>query len=329
MVKIPKFSGNLLLGVGIVAAAFLLTREIRGAGQDLSESITKGVISGVGTSLQEGLAGIGQGLSTGFGDLAKGFADIKFPEIKFPDFFPTTARDDLSSIAGETIDVGGGTTITIPPETKIDPDTGIVTSPTPPILNLGDVERARALEALRLGRIRAQKEQDLAVIPPSEDISGAEFSRARNEAEFRRRQLGKLPTPDIAPTIPRTTFVETELPIDQQFRGGGVSFIGGTIRENPIDTLREVIKFFPQLTGSQAADFLAETKGRILPSQVDLIDPDIRNIAIAGGDFPTQIQVGGSPLETLSIRESENIKAARFTCQMFGLNCELAESSMA
>lgn len=51
MVSLPKINTNLLLGVGLIGAAFLLTRQIRGAGQDLAKSITSGVLSGVGESV--------------------------------------------------------------------------------------------------------------------------------------------------------------------------------------------------------------------------------------------------------------------------------------
>jgi len=61
------------------------------------------------------------------------------------------------------------------------------------------------------------------------------------------------------------------------FEGGGVSFEGGTIFENPIDTLTEVLSAFPQLTASQAADFLGEFSG-ILPSELPGVSPDIINI---------------------------------------------------
>lgn len=92
-------------------------------------------------------------------------------------------------------------------------------------------------------------------------------------------ELGRVdprrPTPEdeITP-IP----VVSLLPTEQVFTGGGVSFEGGTIRENPIDTLSEVLATFPQLSASQAADFLSQFSG-ILPSELGGIDPDIRNIS--------------------------------------------------
>ena len=47
MVSIPKISPNLLIGAAILGAIFLITREIRGAGQDLARSLGEGVLSNV------------------------------------------------------------------------------------------------------------------------------------------------------------------------------------------------------------------------------------------------------------------------------------------
>jgi hypothetical protein len=103
---------------------------------------------------------------------------------------------------------------------------------------------------------------------------------------------------------------------ENEFKGGGVSFIGGTIRENPVDTLSEVLNIFPQLSASQAADFLNEHSG-ILPSQIDRIDPDIKNIvANVGGENIAVNNIGISNLL------EEEMKAKKLTCSLFGLNCE-------
>ena len=190
-------------------------------------------------------------------------------------------------------------------------------------------------ERSRLANERAEAERLLAAIPASEDISDAEITSARNEEEFRRRQERierRLQEQQqlISQQIPQ---VISKLPTEQVFRGGGISFIGGTIRENPIDTLSEVIQNFPELSASQAADFLRETQGRILPSQVQagLIDPDIKNIVagFVGGGRGQAFPVSSTPLETLSIKKSEAQEAAEFTCKQFGLNCELVDSMMA
>lgn len=99
-----------------------------------------------------------------------------------------------------------------------------------------------------------------------------------------------------------------------EFGGGGPSFEGGFIFENPIDTLSEVLAAFPQLTASQAADFLAEFSG-ILPSELPFIDPDITNITAPTGEVAGNV----GPEE---LAEQEQI-AACTSCQLFGLNCPL------
>ena len=114
--------------------------------------------------------------------------------------------------------------------------------------------------------------------------------------------------------------VVSRLPGDQVFGGGGISFEGGFIFENPIDTLTEVLAAFPQLTASQAADFLSQFSG-ILPSELAFIDPDIKNIVanIEGEN----VQV---PIVTPSLLEQEAIRAACTSCELFNLNCEQCRS---
>ena len=336
MVSFPKISPNLLLGVGGIIAAVFLVNQIRKAGGD---------VAAFGAEFKpfEGfefpkLPDI-KFPDVTFPDIS--FPDIKFPDVTFPEFpditkgcdeftksitdFFKQQQEDLSKLAGQTVTVDG-TTITIPPETIIDPVTGIVTSPIPPTMVLSEAERLEAERQLEINRQRAIAEQALAEIPPEEDISGAEITAAINEAEFIRRQQEQI----LAETQPIPEII-SELPIEQPFVGGGVSFIGGTIRENPIDTLAEAIDL--GLTASQAADFLAVTGGKVTPSQIELglVDPDIQNIVagFVGGGLGQAVPVSADPLDILSIKESEAQEAAEFTCREFGLNCELVDSMMA
>jgi len=249
------------------------------------------------------------------------FPEITFPE--FPDFSNIFQgfQDQLSSLAGQTVDG-----ITIPGDTIINPD-GTVSSSTPPTMDLSDAERAAALAQLELNRQRSIDEQALSEIPPGEDISGAEFASAINEEEFRMRQADLIPESEQQTESVFSGIMEkvtSLIPTSQEFFGGGPSFVGGTIFENPIDTFSEVLKFFPGLTASQAADFLEETGGQILPSQVEFIDPDIKNIvaSIEGEN----IQVGFTSPADL---ESEAIKSACTSCQLFNLNCEQCRGGMA
>ena len=110
--------------------------------------------------------------------------------------------------------------------------------------------------------------------------------------------------------------IVSELPTQQEFASGGVGFIGGTIRENPVDTLSEVIDLFPQLTASQAADFLNEFSG-ISPTDALRIDPDVSNIVanIEG----VNIQVPNISISDLDAAEN---RASCTTCELYGLNCD-------
>ncbi len=99
---------------------------------------------------------------------------------------------------------------------------------------------------------------------------------------------------------------------EQEFGFGGPSFIGGTVRENPVDTLSEVINLFPGISASQAADFLAEYSG-ISPTDALRIDPDIRNISSPDG--LEDVNVSPTDLDDASRRAEE------LTCRLFGLNC--------
>jgi len=188
-----------------------------------------------------------------------GKIDIGFPEIKFPEFpeinfpaFPDFSnifqglQDQLSSIAGQTVDG-----INIPADTTINPD-GTVSSSTGPTFSLSDFERQEALNQLELNRLRSQLENALFDIPASEDISGAEFTKAINEAEFRARQEDQQIQAVINPGV------QTGLDTGQQFFGGGPSFQGGSVTEIPISrlSLGQIIDRF-NVTASQAADIRA------------------------------------------------------------------------
>jgi len=73
----------------------------------------------------------------------------------------------------------------------------------------------------------------------------------------------------------------------QVFTGGGVGFQGGFVSPTPITTLTQVLDLFPQLTASQAADFLGEFSG-ILPEAALLQGGDVINLS-GGGLDPPQI----------------------------------------
>jgi len=212
-----------------------------------------------------GVAALGVGLfvfrdkiSDFFQRSLDGLFNIELPEIALPDFtFPNIFIDNTSTIAGETVPFGDdGSTVTIPEDTIIDPITGIVTSSTPPILDLSEQARQEALRQLEINRRRSIAEQALSEIPIEEDISGAEFNAARNEAAFRARQ-------QIAAPILSDQNVQTDIE-GNQFSGGGLSFIGGSVTETPIRflSLGQIIDRF-DVSASKAADIRARAGGGI------------------------------------------------------------------
>jgi len=115
---------------------------------------------------QKGISDLGQGIGNINIDLPEinfpeiNFPEITFPEIKFPDFGQIFGGngDDKSILAGEQdVPIGGGFTADIPPDTTIDPDTGIVTSDTPPILNIPpDIEK-ELKETIQERNLRARE----------------------------------------------------------------------------------------------------------------------------------------------------------------------------
>jgi len=229
MVKFPNT--NLLLAVGGVIAAIFVIRELRSAGGDLQNALS--------------------GLK--FPDINfPSFPEINFPS--FPDIFNIFPEDNASSLAGETIVTDDGTTITIPADNIVNPD-GTV-SGSPPTMNLSEAARLEALRQLELNRQRSIAEQALSEIPASEDISGAELNAARNADEFQRRldQQAARTIQDFRDQQNIQTDIE-----GNQFSGGGISFIGGTVTETPIRflSLGQIIDRF-NVSASRAADIRAQ-----------------------------------------------------------------------
>jgi len=234
---------------------------------------------------------------------------ITFPQITFPEFpqitlpeSPFTA-DFFSNLFGflrpenglappapgpVAPDESGGFGGLIIPEGCTVDDQGIIRCPTPPTFDV-----CKTIPGL------CEPGETTVIEPPP----GGPGVSVTDEIKL----IVKRGTDMITNLLPGST---------QTFGFGGPSFEGGFIFENPIDTFSEVLAAFPQLTASQAADFLAQFSG-ILPSQLPGIDPDIRNIvANVEGE---NIQV---PTTTPGALETEAIKAACTSCELFNLNCE-------
>jgi len=213
-----------------------------------------------------------------FPDLGSAIGDITFPEITFPELpsLPSLdflgglfGGDDSSSIAGEEVPFGDATVI-IPQDTTIDPDTGIVTSSTPPISTGPGATfdeqffaetKAGVFDTLfeTLGLSPTLAASIVAPAKTLADLSKILFQA--NQGQF----TGEF-APDLEqPTAPAGVSAVQEgqvLPgfqvLPSGFEGGGPSFIGGSIFETPIAnlSLSQIIDKF-MVTASQAANIKA------------------------------------------------------------------------
>ncbi len=360
MVSFPKISPNLLLGVGGVIALVFFVNQIRKAGGDLAKTFTDvqpaAQVEQIVGTIQESLSDIS-------------LPSISLPDI-FATPEPVIPSDPTQQTPQQQEDIFGRTLTEQEEQTIVDidkaltegtalPDTGfasLLKEFNPPnIFGFGflgvdkkgiteslakelgifdfttaDISEQQIFELSKIGQGIQDVETIFELFPTREDIL---FSAAF-DVDRPVDEPATIQTVIQAPT-PEPTVVSL-LPTDQQFQAfsaEGSQAAEFTIRENPIDTLSEVIDAFPELTASQAADFLAATGGTILPSQVEAgtIDPDIRNIVagFVGGGQDQAVPVSQTPTEIDAIREAENLKAAEFTCREFGLNCDLVDSTMA
>lgn len=120
---------GITLAIG-VAAAFLINRF-----RAPLENIFQSTGQALGGIVSKPIFGFLEGFSAVIGKLPD--IDIKIPSINIIQGTLNFQGDsNASSIAGQTVPFGDeGQTVTIPPDTSIDPETGIVTSTTPPIAN--------------------------------------------------------------------------------------------------------------------------------------------------------------------------------------------------
>jgi hypothetical protein len=324
MVSFPKISPNLLLGVGGLIAVAVVVNQVRKAGGDLQNALS-------GIKFPE-------------------FPDVNFPDINFPSIFVDGTTTDSSSIRKDNPDESD-----LNFENKT-PSEGLLTTEEREKCQCGvsifqDAngnvtekclvcqDGSNSQTTCGTGTFEDPSTGKCIPIPKDENIFiPASGSALPKDSEIISKDVidGVKTTDKVSTAIqqPEPTII-SELPTEQQFEvfvAEGSNVAGGIIRENSIDTLTEVIKYFPELTASQARDFLDATGGKIVPSQVEqgLIDPDIKNIVggVVGGSQDQAIPVSQTPTEILSIRESENLKASIFTCENFGLNCELTKAMM-
>jgi len=175
-----------------------------------------------------------------FPDFNLDFPDINFPDIKFPDFnFPDFSFDfgDPLKAIQDSIDA-----ITKDFENPLDP--GRTPEEQPEIDVIPDFS----------GRgTRPDPTPD--PLPPevlNDPFFGdAELIRIQNEQEFRRRQD---PIAEVMKNV--------QTAIDQTFKGGGVSFIGGSVSEIPLErlSLGQIIDRF-DVSASKASSLRQEAIG--------------------------------------------------------------------
>jgi len=182
------------------------------------------------------------------------FPDINLPDIKFPDFnldFPDIKFPDFNLDFGDPFKgIQEGIDNIINQFTNpLDPgreegSTGDID--VIPDTTGGLAERRRASE-----EAAAIAEQEK-ILAGAGDIGGSEIIQAQNELIFRARQD---PITDIIQNV------QTGI-TDQAFRGGGPSFIGGSVTEIPLErlTLGQIIDRLG-VSASRAASLRAEAIG--------------------------------------------------------------------
>jgi len=187
---------------------------------------------------QKTVSDIGQGL----GDInvnlpTINFPEITFPEIKFPDFPNPFEGFNLDSLFP-----------------KDDP---VIVSPEQMALNTAELGKCQcgtsAINQDAFGIVTVKCTPCAMADPEGTDpAADPEFIRAANELEFRSRQ---------SPIQQIIGSVQSAIP-DQQFQGGGLSFIGGSVSEIPLErlSLGSIIDRLG-VTASQAASLRAEAIG--------------------------------------------------------------------
>jgi len=264
-----------IIGVAIAGLFFI----IRGAGQALS-GLKLPFAEGFGDikfpDFTQTSENISQGFSDAFGSTQDFFGDLS---KQFTDFF-NFQNETLSEIAGQTVpsEPGSDVPVTIPPDTTVNPD-GTVTSETPPTIDLGiSPGGLSSLGEIEFNKLKSQVFDTLTqtlgltstkAFAQLKDVGfdeGAGFSALDKILQSFNQPidpalLGKSAATATLPAIsdqPIQNFLNQS---GQQFKGGGVGFIGGSISETPLAnlSLSQLIDKF-NITASQAANLSAIAK---------------------------------------------------------------------
>jgi len=231
---------------------------------------------------------------------AEGFGDIKFPEFKFPDIsfpdisfpeFPEIKLPDFQGLfTGFQEQLDKFEFPTIPPFFREDPEDTSIPDPLDQNLSVGlaggiqqrqrDLREALAEKGVTPAQQFTAERAGASSLFGIIDFLGLQFAPQAAAAE-KPTDEGQTPSSVIS-----------LLPSPQEFGIGGINVSGlpifGTIKETPITTLTQVLNLFPDLTASQAADFLGEFSG-ISPAAALLQGGDVINITGSPDDPPQVI----------------------------------------
>jgi len=308
---------------------FYMVKKAKAAGQFLGGIFNNPafVILGLGLGalflFRTNIASAFEGIGKGLGDIEIKLPEINLPEIKlpditFPDFpaFPDFSglfsglQKQIEDISGQVFELQGqvgkfGEDTTITKE-------GVIESDTPPTIDLGvSPSQLDPLGEISFNKLRSQLVSELVtrgfnqqeVFDTFADIS---FFDSDKPFKALNELLQRFNTPFTQFTpLPQTNdlgfdnTVIQSLGTEQVFTGGGVGFQGGSVSPTPITTLSGVLGLFPDITASQAADFLAENKG-ILPEAALLKGFDVINLSQSPLDPPQKFNQSSVGTEGIS-----------------------------
>jgi len=290
---------------------FNMVKKAKAAGQFLGGIFNNPafVILGLGLGalflFRTNIASAFEGIGKGIGDIEIKLPEIKLPDITFPEFpaFPDFSglfsglQKQIEDISGQVFELQGqvgkfGEDTTITKE-------GVIEG-TPPMIDLGvSPSQLDPLGEISFNKLRSQLVSELVtrgfnqqeVFDTFADISFFDTDKPFKALD---ELLQRFNTPFTQFTpLPQTNdlgfdnTVIQSLGTEQVFTGGGVGFQGGSVSPTPITTLSGVLGLFPDITASQAADFLSENKG-ILPEAALLKGFDVINLSQSPLDPPQQ-----------------------------------------
>jgi len=230
-------------------------------------------------------------IAGGLGDISINLPEINFPDISFPDIsFPDINFPEINLPSGADLGLPNTQELpTLAPDAPVQtegPLIGFEGGPQGPQLpadkNLFQTVILDPLLKLLTPAERFAQERQGPPAPSGTlqliDFLGLDFAPQEAAAQVATEQI-------INPDRIVANLIGTE----QEFMGGGVGFTFGTIGPTPITTLTQVLGLFPEITASQASDFLRENRG-ILPEAALLQGFDVRNITESPLDPPQMFQ---------------------------------------